>query len=418
MAARNPTRRKRSASAKARAPKGAGRKAKAGSRAAGSSGPRKAARGAAGKERDGKVVRYAVVGLGYFAQAAVLPAFANARNSRVTALISDDPEKRRALAKKYGVEKTYDYDQYQECLASREVDAVYITLPNHLHREYAVRAARMGVHVLCEKPMAPTEEDCEEMIREAREHDTRLMIAYRLHFESANLKAIEIANSGRIGEARFFQSAFTMQVRPGNIRTQDPSEGGGPLFDIGVYCINAARYIFRSEPYEVFAFSARKDDPRFREVDEMVSAILRFPGERLAAFTCSFGAADTAAYRVFGTKGDFYMEPAYEYDAPIRQRLTVGGKASEKSWPKRDQIAPELLYFSDCVLEGVEPEPSGIEGLADVRVVRALLESIRTGRPVSLERFEKTLRPTLDQAMDLPPAEEPELVHAEGPSQH
>src|SRR5690606_2044414 len=113
-------------------------------------------------------------------------------------------------------------------------------LPNHLHKEYAVRAARMGVHVLCEKPMAPAERDCEEMIREAREHDTRLMIAYRLHFESANLKAAELANSGRIGEPRFFQSAFSMQVKADNIRTNDVSEGGGPLFDIGVYCINAA----------------------------------------------------------------------------------------------------------------------------------------------------------------------------------
>jgi glucose-fructose oxidoreductase len=405
MAARNPTRRKRTAAAKGKA-----RKPR---KPAG----RKAAAAAPGKARNGKVVRYAVVGLGHFAQAAVLPAFAHAKNSRITALISDDPAKLKALAKKYGVEKTYAYDGYQECLASRDVDAVYITLPNHLHREYAVRAARMGVHVLCEKPMAPTEEECEEMIREAREHDARLMIAYRLHFEAANLEAVEIANSGRIGEARLFQSAFTMQVKADNIRTNDPSAGGGPLFDIGVYCINAARYIFRSEPYEVYACAARKDEPRFRDIDEMVSAVLRFPGERLAVFTCSFGAADAAVYRVFGTRGDLQLEPAYEYALPIRRRLTAGGKSSVKTYPRRDQIAPEIVYFSDCVLKGAEPEPSGVEGLADVRVVRALRESIRAGRPVQLEPFVKRRRPGPGQAMAMPPAEEPQLVHVEGPTQ-
>lgn len=368
-----------------------------------------------GRERT--KVRYAVVGLGYFAQGAVLPAFAHARNSRITALISDDPVKMKKLARKYGVGKTYTYEQYQECLASKEVDAVYITLPNHLHKEYAVRAARMGVHVICEKPMAPTEKDCEEMIREAREHDVRLMIAYRLHFEPANLKAVEIANSGKLGETRYFQSSFSMQVKPDNIRvTEAPGEGGGPLFDIGVYCINAARYIFRDEPQEAFAFAASKDEPRFQKVHEMFSAVLRFPGERLASFTCSFGAADMASYRVVGTKGDLLMESAYEYAMPIKQRITIGGKSKEATFKKKDQIAPELVYFSDCVLEGKEPEPSGTEGLADVRIVRALQESARTGRPVKLGRFEKPQRPAPEQAMQRPPVDKPQLVHAEGPS--
>src|SRR5690606_30125900 len=163
-------------------------------------------------------VRYAVVGLGYFSQTAILPAFANAgKNSRVSALISDDPAKLKKLARKYGVEKTYGYDDFDKCLAAGEIDAVLIALPNDLHKEYAVRAAKAGVHVLCEKPMAVTERECEEMIRTANEHHVKLMIAYRLHFEAATLKAIETIRAGRIGDPRFIHTAFSMQVKEGNI---------------------------------------------------------------------------------------------------------------------------------------------------------------------------------------------------------
>jgi glucose-fructose oxidoreductase len=368
------------------------------------------------KPRDeGPKVRYAVVGLGYFAQVAALPSFAHAKNSRLAALVSDDPEKARKLARKYGVDRIYSYDQYQECLASREVDAVYIALPNDMHKAFAIRAARMGVHVFCEKPMAVTERDCEEMIREANEHDVRLMIGYRLHFDQANLEAMEICNSGKIGEPRFFHGAFTMQVKEGNIRVLS-ERGGGALYDIGVYCINAARYIFRDEPYEVFAYTSTRDEARFSEVEEMATVLLRFPGERVAALTCSLGAADVATYRVFGTEGDLLMEPAYEYAIPLKHRLTVGGKSRERKFPKRDQIAPEFAYFSECVLKGTEPEPSGAEGLADVRIIRAAYESARTGRPVTLERFERKARPTPELAMAAPPVDQPDLFHAEPPS--
>jgi predicted dehydrogenase len=361
-------------------------------------------------------VRYAVVGLGYFAQVAVLPAFAHAKNSRLTALVSDDPVKLKQLARKYGVEKTYTYAQYQECLASKEVDAVYIALPNDMHKEYAVRAARMGVHVLCEKPMAVTARECEEMIREAKEHEVRLMVAYRLHFESANLLAADLVASGKIGDPRVFQSAFSMQVKHDNIRTR-AERAGGPLYDIGVYCINAARYIFRDEPYQAFAFSASRPEERFKEVDEMFTCVLRFPKERLASFTCSFGAADCATYRILGTEGDLAVEPAYEYAFPIKHRLTVKGRTRERTFPKKDQMAGEIVYFSDCVLKGTEPEPSGAEGLADVRIIEALLASARSGHPVPIDRIEKKQRPTARQAIRIPPIRKPELIHAESPTQ-
>src|SRR6266550_6491801 len=202
----------------------------------------------------GKKVRYAVVGLGYISQAAVLPAFAHARNSALTALVSDNPTKLKKLSKKYSVPNTYSYEEYSECLASGEVDAVYIALPNHLHRAYTEAAAAAGIHVLCEKPMAVTEGDCQAMIAAAEKNKIKLMIAYRLHFEEANLKAIELVQSGKLGEPRIFNSTFTMQMKPGNVRMQ--REKGGALYDIGIYCINAVRALFAAEPTAVVAWSA------------------------------------------------------------------------------------------------------------------------------------------------------------------
>ncbi len=362
---------------------------------------------------------YAVVGVGYIAQAAVLPAFAHARrNSRLVALVSDDPKKRSAVARRFSVRHTFDYEQYSDCLARPDVDAVYIALPNALHRDYAVAAARAGKHVLCEKPLAVTARDCEEMIDAAREHGVRLMTAYRLHFEKANLEAIDIVRSGRIGEPRLFQSMFSMQVADDNIRLADSDHGGGPIYDIGTYCINAARYLFRAEPTEAFAVSASGRDERFARCPEMMSCILRFPGERLAAFTCSFGAADAGWYQIVGTKGDLKLDPAYEYAEPIVRRLTRKGRTREKRFPKRDQFAPELVDFSDCILSGREPEPSGREGLADVRVIRALLDSARTGKVIRLEEYERRQRPTLAMEKHRRPVPPPRhLVHAAAPSQ-
>src|SRR5688500_3855820 len=197
-------------------------------------------------KKSGQKVRYAVVGLGHIAQVAVLPAFAHAtRNSRLAALVSDDAGKRRALGQKYRIDRTCSYADYDSCL--EQVDAVSIALPNSMHAEYAIRAARAGVHVLCEKPMAVTVGECDAMIEACRRHRVKLMIAYRLHFEEINLGVIDLVRKGRIGSPRFFTSSFSLKVREGNIRT-DKQLGGGSLYDIGVYCINAARHVFRAEP--------------------------------------------------------------------------------------------------------------------------------------------------------------------------
>ena len=361
-----------------------------------------------------KPVRYAVVGLGHIAQVAVLPAFAHARrNSKLVAVVSDDRTKRRELTKRYQLEHAFSYGQFEDCL--HEVDAVYIALPNSMHGEYTMRAAKAGVHVLCEKPMAVTVRECQQMIDACQETHVKLMIAYRLHFETLNLSAMDLARRGELGELKFFTSSFSMTVRRGDIRTKR-EYGGGTLYDIGVYCINAARNLFRAEPTEVSAVSINSGLKSLADIDETTAATLRFGDDCLATFVTSFNAADVAAYRIVGTKGHLHADPAYEYAEGLEYALTINGKKRKKRIGKRDQFAPELLYFSDCILNGTQPEPSGEEGLQDVRLVEALYESARRQRPIRIRPFQKSVRPTSRQRISRPGVKKPDLIKVQSAS--
>ena len=360
-------------------------------------------------------IRYGVVGLGHIAQVAVIPAFAHARrNSQLVAVVSGDRTKRGEVARRYRIDHAFTYEEFDECL--RVVDAVYIALPNSMHADYTIRAARAGVHVLCEKPMAVTVEECRQMIAACRQAKVKLMIAYRLHFEGLNLAAIDIARSGQLGALKFFNSSFAMTVRPGDIRTKR-AFGGGTLYDIGVYCINAARNLFRAEPTHVSAVSINSGLARLSEIDETTAATLRFGNDRVATFTTSFNAASVASYRIVGTKGHLHADPAYEYAQGLEYALTIEGKTTRKNFGKRDQFAPELLYFSDCILNGRAPEPSGEEGMQDVKIVEALYASAKSGKPVRISPFTKQRRPTGRQRITRPGVRKPSLIKVQSASQ-
>ncbi len=356
-----------------------------------------------------KKIRYAVVGLGYIAQSAVLPAFKNAEsNSVLTALVSGDPDKLKKMGEKYNVDKLYLYSQFEECLKAGVVDAVYIATPNAYHRNIMETAAKYGVHVLCEKPMAVKTEDCLSMIQAAEKNHIKLMIAYRLHFEAANLDAIKIAHSKIIGDLKIFNSTFTMEIKDkDNIRLQDTAHGGGPLYDIGIYCINAARYLFKAEPIEVYAMSDSKTD---------VSVVMKFTQNRLANFSVSFAAFGTSDYDLIGTKGRIRLEQAYHYANSMRLKIYQDKKIVTKKYPKRDQFGPEIFYFSDCILKNKKPEPSGGEGLNDIKIIEALLLSLDIGYPIPLGDLENKPRPSEVNKITRPPVEKEKLIKATGPS--
>ena len=352
-----------------------------------------------------------------------MPAFANAsENSEMTALVSDDPKKLKELGDYYeiGSEARYSYAEYDKCLDSGQIDAVYIGLPN----TYAPRVHRAGRPR--RRPRALREADGRDGgglrgddPRLPRERGVKLMIAYRLHFEEANL------DGGRAGRARAASASRGCSARSSRSRSSRGTSalkqdlGGGPLYDIGIYCINAARYLFRAEPTEVFAFKSSNGEARFREVEEMVAATLRFPGDRLAQLHLQLRrCASVSSYRVAGTKGDIRLDPAYEYfQGPRTMFTTLGGKTDEDNFPERDQFAPQLVYFSDCILNDREPEPSGEEGWpTSASSAPSTARPTRAGCPVKLAPFNRSMRPTSAQVLRGPAPRKPALVHAADPS--
>lgn len=358
-----------------------------------------------------KKVRYAVVGAGNIAQVAVLPAFQHAKeNSELVAIVSGDSTKRNELRKKYDLEYDADYADFEALLTAARVDAVYIATPNSNHWDFTERAAKAGVHVLCEKPLALNADDVQAMQDVCNAAKVKLMVAYRLHFDEATLATYEMIANGAIGEARVFESTFTHVVRPGDIRTQ-PELGGGALLDLGVYCINMARHVFQAEPIQVSAMSVLRDG-----TDETTTATLRFPNDRIAHFTVSNAAASVASFRVVGTEGDLLCEPAYEYAEAQVHYLTRDEKTKKETYGKRDQFAPQLIHFSDCVLSDREPKPSADEAYADLRIVDAIARSAATGEIVVLEPRRHAYHPRMDQEMKLPAVSKQKPINAPSPS--
>ena len=341
-----------------------------------------------------------------------MPGVAKTGNSIMTALVTGDAKKGRKLGEEYEIDHVCGYEGFDALVMSGKIDAIYLATPNTMHRDFTVRALMSGIHVLCEKPMAPTIADCRAMIDAGKESNARLMIAYRLHFEEGTLVAIDAVRSGKLGKPRIFSSLFAQQVDSSNHRTAG-DKWAGPLPDMGPYPINAVRNLFGAEPIEAFGRkTSAKGDARFDEVPEMVSAWLRFPEERVAQFTVSYGSEAVSEYRVSGTDGDLLMTPGFSWEKAQTLAVTVKGKKEERRFDKVDHFAGETKYFSDCVLDNTEPEPDGEEGLCDVCVIKAIEKSITSGKVEPIEPVRRSKRPTLKQVQKLPATKPPELIGA------
>jgi predicted dehydrogenase len=342
------------------------------------------------------MIRYAVVGAGWISQMAFMPGVAQSGNSRITAIVTRSPAKTSKLAEFHGVDTVVSYDDYDALLAGNTIDAVYIALPNSMHADYTIRAARAGKHALVEKPLATTVEESEAMIAAARDAGVQLMTAYRLHNEPGTVAVLETIRSGAIGQPLFFQSVFSFQSDLGNHRLK-AEHWGGPLQDVGVYCVNAARHVFAEEPIEALAIIHQpKNDQRFSEVEASVAATLRFPSGGIAQFIASFGAADMASYKVVGTTGDLELDPGYRFETAMKMRLHRGGVVEETAFPQIDHFGAQVAYFSDCISQGVPVEADGEEGLADMRVLLAIEKSAQTGQPQPIASPARTRHPTPD----------------------
>jgi predicted dehydrogenase len=333
-------------------------------------------------------VGYAVVGLGSISQQAVLPAFRHSRKSKLVAVVSGDERKARRLARQFGASDYYTYDDYALCLSHPKVEAVFIATHNLGHVEYTLRAAQAGRHVLCEKPMAPTAQDCRRMIETCRASNVRLMIAYRKYFEPASLALKKLVTSRKLGRLKAIHSGFLIYFVPGGKNPHWHYDryraGGGSLVDVGVYCINTVRWLTGLEPTEATAHAWTVDPERFSQVEESVAFQLKFPGGLVMQATSSFGAAQSSFLQVHGEKGWAALNPAYAYDEERRLFGKINGKWFEKKWKIMDEFALELDYFADCIRRRREPEPNGVQGLRDVAVMQAIYQAAREGRSVPI----------------------------------
>lgn len=342
------------------------------------------------------MIRYAVVGAGWISQEAFLPGVAQSGNSTIAAIVTGDLAKGAKLAAFHGIPQVVAYADYDALLASDAIDAVYIALPNSMHADYTIRAARAGKHVMVEKPLAVSVEEGEAMIAAADAAGVFLMTAYRLHNEPGTLAVLDHIAKGDIGTPLIFQSIFSFQMPPGNHRLK-AEHWGGPLQDVGVYCVNAARHVFGEEPIEATAtLTQPKDDPRFGEIEASIAATLRFPSGGLAQFVGSFGAAAVDNYRVVGSKGDLELDPGFKFEQPMKLRLRRNEVTVETTLPQTDHFGAQTAYFSDCILAGTPPEADGAEGLADMRALLAIEAAAKTGQPQPVQSPPRPRHPTPD----------------------
>jgi predicted dehydrogenase len=338
-------------------------------------------------EPPGKKMGWAIVGLGTLSIYQILPAFAKCEKSKPVALVSGHPDKANKLALRYGInpKNIYNYQNYDSIKENPEVDIIYIVLPNSMHAEYTIRGFQAGKHILTEKPMASTPEDCQKMIDAGRAAGKKLMVAYRCRYEPYNQEAIRIARSGELGATQVILADAGFNIgNPDQWRLKKDLAGGGSMMDIGIYALNASRYLSGEEPTEVNAFMYNAPgDPRFKEVEENVNFQLRFPSGAMANCTSSYGYFQQSHYRVVGTQGWLDMDPATWYSG-LRMKVARENTVAEVELPVRDHFAMEMDHLSQCAMDNREPLTPGEEGLKDIRLILAVYEAARTGKTVKL----------------------------------
>ena len=332
---------------------------------------------------------YAIVGLGSYATRQIMPRFVECEQSRLVALVSGTPAKLARYGAEYGIAAAncYSYQNFDRIRDNPAIDIVYIVLPNSMHAEYSIRAARAGKHVMCEKPMAVSTAECRAMIAASRAARRKLMIGYRSRFEPYNRLAIEMARTGHVGPTRIITAEHGFNAQPGQWRLDRALSGGGSLMDIGIYSLNAARYLTGEEPVSVSAVeSTDRSDPRFRTVEDRIDFMLQFPSGIVANCVSSYSSAHNG-YRVIGTGGYIDMEPATPYEGH-RMTIRKDGKSEARVLPApaKSQFAAQLDHLSECALADRQPIVAGEEGLADLMVIGAIYRAAREGRTVRLAR--------------------------------
>jgi len=345
---------------------------------------------------DNQRVGYAIVGLGHLTLNQILPAIGASKKSKVVALVSGSPEKMQKVAVQYGVKKEscYSYADYDKLRDNKEVQAIYIVLPNGMHAEYTIRGAQAGKHILCEKPMANSVAECQAMIDACKKADRKLMIAYRIQYEPHNRMVREMIKKEQFGKVKsIIANNGQNSDNPQHWRFKKALAGGGSLPDVGLYCLNTIRYVLGEEPTEVVGYvHSTPNDPRFTEVEEQVNWLMKFPSGVQTSCATSYGHHDDKNYKVLADTGWIKMDPAFPYKGLQLETSQAQGEENQIIQHKigdKDHFATELDHFSECVMENKTPFTPGEEGLQDQKIMEAIYQSAREGRPVKLETVTK-----------------------------
>jgi predicted dehydrogenase len=353
----------------------------------------------------GERIGYAIIGLGRISLEQALPALGETKGSKPVALVSGSPDKARVVAQRYGIpeDAIYSYQDMERMRENRAVQAVYIGLPNALHREFTERAAAIGKHVLCEKPMATTPEDAQAMIAACEKARVKLMIAYRCQYEPYNREAIRIVRSGELGKLRSIEATNVQSSGTApQWRFNHALAGGGALPDIGLYCLNATRYITGEEPVDVFARSySPAGDPRWAQIEESIAFMLRFPSGVIANCLASYDSYNDKTMRLHFERGTVEMPSAFEYHGQqlyVARREGGVGVREQRKLEQKNQFALEIDHFSESIRTDRRPHTPGEEGAQDQVLMAAIYRSAQEGRPVELPQPARATRgPDLSQ---------------------
>jgi predicted dehydrogenase len=343
-----------------------------------------------------KPIGYAVVGLGSIAETSVLPAFRDSKKSKLVALVSHNKSRAQQLAAKFGVKHCYSYENYDQCLSEPGVDAVFIASVNGAHAEQTIRAAAAGKHVLCEKPMATSVEDCRRMLEACRANRVRLMIAYRKYFEPGSVALKKLVTSGKLGRLRHIFSSYTEIVDPGKAKTWQLNQklaGGGSLMDIGIYCVNTMRWVAGSSPIDATAYRWTDDPKRFSEVEDSIAFRLTHPDGLVCQGTSSYSSMAASFLQVHGDQGWAALNPAFAFEEERRLFGKIRGRWFERKFKVIDEFALELKAFTESIHRGRDPEPDGMEGLRDLATIEAIYRSVRENRTIPIQSGESRTAP-------------------------
>ena len=336
------------------------------------------------KTYDGPVLRVAIMGLGGYGTR-VAEAMRNCTMAKLTGIISGTPSKITDWQSKYNIpeKNCYNYENFDNIKNNPDIDAVYVITPNGLHHDEAIRVAKAGKHVICEKPMALNAKQGQGMIDACKAANVKLLVGYRMHFEPHTLEIIRLRKAGEFGKILFFQglSGFTIGD-PGQWRLNKQLAGGGSLMDIGIYSINGSRYMIGEDPVWVTAEETKNDPVKFKEgIDETIQFQLGFPGGAVASCLSTYSMNNLDRFFLNGVRGFAELSPATGY-GPIKGRTSKG----ELNQPVVTHQTVQMDEMAGIILQGKQPVVplDGEEALKDLKIIDAIYESVKTGNKIAL----------------------------------